>query len=341
MPPSSNGFLVPTSYIWTPTTDIEMNTASLIFGITLGISIFTASKATQQTTSSVKRSQRLTVYIMMIWGHWVSNMGIAPLTWFYLRGVLKNRYSNSFLTVVLWCFQVQLLMQIIINRVSLLIADHSAATRLKLIAFIIIGLINISVFVIWIPANLQISETWIHINRIWDRIEKCLFLVLDASLNCYFVYLVRTRLIANGLTKYTKLFWFNVVMIFLSVSLDAILVGLMSLPNHILYLQFQCLAYTTKLTIEMNMADLIRKVVKASNELNELYTAGQASRTHSRGWTIPRCRRNIGLPPLCDTQRTVRAEVRVNMRNDESENHSIEGSNLTHKLQRLPSLPSP
>ncbi|KAI1634642.1 hypothetical protein F4809DRAFT_665278 [Biscogniauxia mediterranea] len=372
MHPSSNGFLVPASYTWTPTSDREMNTASLIFGITLGISIFAASKATQQTMSSVKRSQRLTTYVMMIWGHWVSNMGIAPLTWFYLRGVIKNRYCAP---TTRFCSKVQLLMQIIINRVSLLVAVRSTATNLKWIAFVIVGLINISVFVIWIPANLQISETWIHINKIWDRIEKCIFLVLDVSLNCYFVYLVHTRLIANGLTKYTNLFRFNVAMIFFSVCLDAILVGLMSLPNNILYLQFQCLAYIIKLTIEMNMADLIRKVVKASNKLNELYT-GHEPKDHSRGWPLPRrfiatiscgakdleevdimrhsacvetgqsrelayipSRRETALRPPCEMKRTVRTEVRVSMRDNESERSSIGSS--TRQLRSLPLLPSP
>ncbi|KAI1493674.1 hypothetical protein F5X96DRAFT_620842 [Biscogniauxia mediterranea] len=382
---SSNGFLVPASYTWTPTSDKEMNTASLIFGITLGISIFTVSKATQQTISSVKRSQRLTTYIMMIWGNWVSNMGIAPLTWFYLRGVIKNSFWLWFFILVLWCFQVQLLVQIIINRVTLLMAVRSTATNLKWVAFVIIGLINISVFVIWIPANLEISETWIRINNIWDRVEKCIFLVLDASLNCYFVYLVRTRLIANGLTKYTNLFRFNLAMIFFSVCLDAILVGLMSLPNHILYLQFQCLAYIIKLAIEMNMADLIRKVVKASNKLNEIYT-GHAPKNHSRGWPLPRgliatisrgakdlkevdinrhgacgetgqshelayipSRRETALPPRCDSKRTVRTDVRVSMRDNESECSSIGSSSIgssstessTHQLRNLPILPSP
>lgn len=93
-------------------------------------------------------------------------------------------------------------MQIIINRISLLIAVPATTTRLKWSVFSIILAINISVFIIWIPAQLQISITWVTINSIWDRIEKCIFLVIDASLNCLFIYLVRTRLIANGLTKY-------------------------------------------------------------------------------------------------------------------------------------------
>jgi hypothetical protein len=40
---------------------------------------------------------------------------------------------------------------------------------------------------------------------------------------------------------------------------------MMSLPNDIVYLQFHPLTYLVKLHIEMNMAELITKVVKASN----------------------------------------------------------------------------
>ncbi|KAF9781448.1 hypothetical protein IL306_013444 [Fusarium sp. DS 682] len=47
--------------------------------------------------------------------------------------------------------------------------------------------------------------------------------------------------------------------------MDILLIAMMSLPNDIVYVQFHPLAYLVKLHIEMNMADLIIKVVKASN----------------------------------------------------------------------------
>lgn len=82
------------------------------------------------------------------------------------------------------------------------------------------GLVNISVFCVWIPARLQISETYVHVNEIWDRIEKGIFLVIDAGLNLYFIYLIRTRLIAYGLNKYYPLFKFNMFMVAVSIGLD-------------------------------------------------------------------------------------------------------------------------
>jgi hypothetical protein len=270
--------------------------------------------------------------------------------------------------VALWCFQVQLLMQIIINRIGLLIALPSTTALLRWGAFIIILIINISVFVIWIPAQLQISDSWININAIWDRIEKCIFLVIDASLNLLFVYLVRTRLIANGLTKYWVLFRANLAMIALSISLDIVLVGLMSLPNHIVYLQFQCAAYITKLHIEMNMADLIRKVVTASNDMDYCLTnSNMQNRKKGPSWprrsskmfidTISRganhndndTRHSVHVehssqvdltatssklealePPISGIKKTVRTEISISRRGDDEDGLYSDSDSTRH-----------
>ena len=133
--------------------------------------------------------------------------------------------------------------------------DREAARKLKLTVAAFVTAINISVFVIWIPARLEISDTWQHVNSVWDRIEKVFFLCLDASLNIYFLRCVRHDLIRNGLSKYGTVFWFNVGTVVVSISLDVsavnarsrpwpitvscgkakvVLVGLMSLPNDLL-----------------------------------------------------------------------------------------------------------
>jgi hypothetical protein len=101
------------------------------------------------------------------------------------------------------------------------------------VAFII-TLVNISVYCIWIPARLNVSERYVHINAIWDRIEKCIFLIVDVSLNAYFMYLVRKQLISLGLDKYKPLFRFNACIIVVSVSMDILLITMMSLPNNFL-----------------------------------------------------------------------------------------------------------
>ncbi|OIW31720.1 hypothetical protein CONLIGDRAFT_629397 [Coniochaeta ligniaria NRRL 30616] len=109
--------------------------------------------------------------------------------------------------------------------------NPARATRLKWMVALLIGIINVSVFCVWIPAHLNASPTIVRANEIWDRAEKVIFLALELGLNGYFMWLIRSELISSGLTKYNALFKFNVAMVALSVSLDAVIIGVMSLPN--------------------------------------------------------------------------------------------------------------
>ncbi|KAK8131286.1 hypothetical protein PG984_007724 [Apiospora sp. TS-2023a] len=165
-------------------------------------------------------------------------------------------------------YTMQCILQIILNRVSILTLDRRRARQLQLGTFAAITMINISVFCIWIPAQLQISGSYTRLNDIWDRTEKSIFATIDAGLNAYFLWIVRTKLISNGLTKYWVLFRYNIVMVCISVSLDIILIGSMSLPSGLIYIQFHPLTYLIKLHIELNLAELIGKVVQATNPLN-------------------------------------------------------------------------
>ncbi|KAH7371747.1 hypothetical protein BKA66DRAFT_514079 [Pyrenochaeta sp. MPI-SDFR-AT-0127] len=268
------GFLVsPTYHVPAPAPD-DMYIACIVWGFSIASSIFTAIKAIQQSRVSWKRSRRISPYIVMVWLEWLASVLMGIFCWFFLRGTIEPSFQLFFSLVCLWVVQIQLLMQIIINRISLLSVRRSVATRLKWTVAAVLGVINISVFVIWIPARLQISETFIHINEIWDRVEKVVFALIDGSLNLYFIYMVRTKLIANGLTKYMPLFWFNILMVFTSLSLDVILIGVMSLRNGFVYVQFHPLVYLIKLHIEMNNADLIIKIVKVSNRNNQIQGYG-------------------------------------------------------------------
>lgn len=103
---------------------------------------------------------------------------------------------------------------------------------LKLGLFIFIGIVNISVFCIWIMGHMPLaSPRMVALNEIWERIEKSFFLIIDCGLNLYFLYLVRYRLIADGLSKYWRLFYFNAAILLVSLSMDTMLLGMLSLPN--------------------------------------------------------------------------------------------------------------
>lgn len=117
-------------------------------------------------------------------------------------------------------FQIHCIMQIIINRIALLAVSPSTVRRLRWGIFFTLLVINISVGIVWIPARLQISPKWIHVNNIYDRLEKAVFAVIDVCLNLYFVHLVRSSLIEYGLTKYILLYRFNLAMVAVSLTMD-------------------------------------------------------------------------------------------------------------------------
>ena len=74
-------------------------------------------------------------------------------------------------------------------------------------------------------------SSYIEINEIWDRIEKVLYLIIDALLNGYFLKTVKANLIKNGLEKYNKLLRFNQRIIVLSLLMDVMIIVAMSIPN--------------------------------------------------------------------------------------------------------------
>lgn len=142
-----------------------------------------------------------------------------------------HSFAFYFTILTTWALQVQFLLQIIINRCSILLPDKRAARRLKFYVALFITAINVSVYCIWVPARLQISERYIHINEFWDRTEKVIYLLVDAALNLYFIIIVKRNLVANGLKKYKRLTNFNIFIIIFSLSMDVLIISMMSLKN--------------------------------------------------------------------------------------------------------------
>ncbi|KAI1075641.1 hypothetical protein F5B20DRAFT_585012 [Whalleya microplaca] len=238
----------------------------------------------------------------------------------HMEAIKKNHAIHSYalvgVDVFFWSLEIQFLLQIIINRLGLLVVVVGRARKLKWITGLIITIINISVFCIWVPARLQISHRYIDINDVWDRTEKGIFAVTDFCLNLYFVYLVRSRLINNGLVKYNRVYKMNLVMVSISMSLDVILIALMSLQNTMVYLLFHPVAYLLKLVIEMKMAELIAKVVRAANPLT--------GTTHING--VSHDKENIILSDFMsgihDRGLGQRNSVHVGARQDHDPNHT-------------------
>ncbi|KAI1856955.1 uncharacterized protein JN550_013557 [Neoarthrinium moseri] len=261
------GFLVPNHSKKQTMTELDVMIASIFLGITIAFAILSAGTAMRQSLHCYRRSHQATTYIFMIWGHWLANNTFALVSFLYLRDGIQ---ASSWL----W-FWILVLLGIPITAHR---TDHYQSTvtsggatksyvqvKLRWMIFTIMLAINISVFVVWIPARLHFSDKWVYINSIWDRIEKSIFLLVDASLNFYFIYLIWAQILAYDLTKYKTLYKFNIIMVGVSIGLDVALIGMKSLPNDLIYLQFQSVAYAGKLHIELNMANLIGKLVRYSN----------------------------------------------------------------------------
>ncbi|KAL2752556.1 hypothetical protein ACRALDRAFT_1072463 [Sodiomyces alcalophilus JCM 7366] len=221
-----------------------------MMGFFLGNAIFTALKALRQTYMCWKGlGRKVSVYIIMVWVSWTCGVVQSGLNYAYMRDDIQPSY---------WLFVVE------VNRVSLLMYDLASIKRLKITVFILILILNAGVMVMWVPAQLEVKR-FVLPNAVWHRVEKSIFLIIDASLHIFFLYLVRSRLIRSGLTKYRMLYRFNVCMVVISLSFDITVIGLVSLDHSEIYVQFRTLSYMVKLHIEMSIAEFIARVVNSSS----------------------------------------------------------------------------
>ncbi|RYP12979.1 hypothetical protein DL765_007066 [Monosporascus sp. GIB2] len=267
--------------------------ASLAWGFTIGfgwLSVWTAMKQSWQAYKRTGRRVFLNGYVWMIWLEVLVCLGFGIICFLYLLGVIAPSFIFYFSILTLWALQVQFLLQIIINRCSILIPDKRFSWRLKVGVATLITAINISVYNIWIPARLQISEEYIHINEWWDRCEKVIYLLVDGALNIYFIIIVRRNLVQNGLQKYNRLVHFNMFIIGFSLSMDVLIIAMMSLKNTFVYMQFHPLAYMVKLHIEMSMAELIGTIAKERDSAhggiyNRTFDGTSSRREINRGVT--------------------------------------------------------
>lgn len=246
----------------------SLDLAAFFFGAFVPVFIFAFAKAARQTQSIwTHRRTFINTYIFLVWGEAVCNLVFAVTTILFLVDVIPPTDAYFGAACTLWAIQVELLPQIIANRVALIMVDQRKAKMLKWGLAALITPVCIAVLYIWTAAHVEsATPEQIELNRVFELCEKAFFLVVDLSLNLYFLYLVRFRLIACGLTKYWTLFNFNVGMVIISTAFDIMLLGFLELPDPYVYVQFAPLAYISKLWIELQMANLIFKVVKSRTD---------------------------------------------------------------------------
>ncbi|KAF1952854.1 hypothetical protein CC80DRAFT_596278 [Byssothecium circinans] len=257
------GPFISPSYENEPITLSDIIVASVIWGLTLLNILLAIYLGYGQTRGS--RSPLRSVYVWMIWLELAVSFVMGLECFLHLLKLIRPSFAFYFTILFWWCIQVQLLLQIIINRIRVIVPDRRKSKWIMIGTASVVTLINISVFNIWIPARLQTSKRYHMINEIWDRIEKVLYLLIDAALNWYFIKVVKANLINNGLQKYNKLLKFNQRIIVFSLLMDVMIIAAMSIPNSFVYIQFHPLAYLVKLNIEMTMANLIKRIAISSS----------------------------------------------------------------------------
>ncbi|BGP32753.1 hypothetical protein JCM10296v2_004537 [Rhodotorula toruloides] len=214
-----------------PVTQQALHIATIAFGFVIGFICWSVSTAWRQT-------HKFSVYTVLIWSEIVVCWIFAVICWLYIIGTIQHSFAFFFAILTCWALQVQFLLQIICSRIVLLWGDRRDQAMLKYGVAALITAINLSVYCIWVPARLQVSERYVKINEVWDRCEKCIYLVVDALLNYLFIRTVNRQLVKNGLDRYRPLVRFNSRLILLSIGMDVFIIGMMSL-------------------IEMTMSDLI------------------------------------------------------------------------------------
>lgn len=93
----------------------------------------------------------------------------------------------------------------------------------------------------------------------------------------------------NVISKKIQPCFFHVDLLILKLLLDfgnlhfnqVMLIGLMSLPNQVVYVQFHPVAYMVKLNIEMSMASLISRLARGSIDNDMPFTADTQSQYHT------------------------------------------------------------
>jgi len=237
-------------------TETDIIVATLTFGWTCGFGYFVLWHVIKQT----QRTEKFNLYVFMCWAEYAVCAIFAIICWLHILGVIPPSFIFFFSILTCWALQVQFLLQIIVNRLCILQRDTTKRIWLKAGVATLITAVNISVYCIWVPARLNVSSKYVEVNAVWDRCEKSIYLVVDGLLNGYFIRTVSATLLSLGLTKYDSLVRFNKRIITISLSMDVLIIAMMSYPNDFVYMQFHPVAYLVKLNIEMAMSDLMVRI---------------------------------------------------------------------------------
>lgn len=85
------GTLVPPWFQKYNVTPLDMSVVSIVWGISIGCSMYCVATAISQTVNTWARSRRITTYIVMVWIEIVVSTIIGIISWLYMRSTIGPR----------------------------------------------------------------------------------------------------------------------------------------------------------------------------------------------------------------------------------------------------------
>ncbi|EPQ66992.1 Bgt-428 [Blumeria graminis f. sp. tritici] len=131
----------------TEITRSDLAIASMAWGFTMGFGFLTTWTAMKQTALVHRRygvSRLNSPYIWMIWLEILVCLTLSVICWLHLVGVIYPGSNQTLVTC--WSLQIHFLLQIIINRVSILLTSRRKANILKYGVAVFITAVNISMY---------------------------------------------------------------------------------------------------------------------------------------------------------------------------------------------------
>lgn len=84
----SHGTMIPDHYVDHQSTTDEIALSSIIWGLSLGVSLFTFENACHQTMRAYKRAHKITLYVVYVWLEWASSTIMGIISWMFLKGYI-------------------------------------------------------------------------------------------------------------------------------------------------------------------------------------------------------------------------------------------------------------
>ncbi|OLL23889.1 hypothetical protein NEOLI_004190 [Neolecta irregularis DAH-3] len=210
------------------------------------------------------RIEKMNMYLFMLWVEFVAIISFSVASWLRLIGAISPVFAIRLGFPIFLLIQLHFLIQIIINRICILLPHRKQRLWLKYGIAALVLSINISGFPIWLSQSQKTPGNIIYVKSTLNRIEKIFYLVIDAGLNIFLIHLVRSKLKDFGSRKYEPLLRFNMQIIIISLIMDVIVGGTMWFPVDFFYFQTLPVSNLVKLNIEMSLSDLIVALSKES-----------------------------------------------------------------------------